>query len=192
VESSDDAIIGTRRDGTILTWNEGASRMYGYSASEATGRSVLFLVPPSSPEDPMENYRRILAGQTMERQESIRVRKDGKSIPVSFTRSPVKDGEGRIIGVSTIERDITLERQEEDERLFLIQDLSRALANVNTLRGLLPICGACKKIRDDQGYWTQLESYIASHTQAEFTHGICPECQSEVLAAFDASIISKS
>jgi PAS domain S-box-containing protein len=191
VRNSDDAIIGTNREGSILTWNEGATRMYGYTAEEATGRSVLFLVPPSSTEDPMENYRRILAGQTVERQESVRLRKDGKSIPVSLSRSPVKDNQGKIIGISAIERDITFERQEDDERLFLIQDLSRALANVKTLRGLLPICATCKKIRDDQGYWTKLESYISDHTQAEFTHGICPECQSQVQAELDTTIISK-
>jgi len=191
VKHSDDAIIGTDREGRILSWNEGASRIYGYSQAEALGRSVLFLVPPSSSEDPMENYRRILAGRTVEPQESVRLRKDGKTIPVSLTRSPVRDSEERIIGIAAIERDITRERREQDERLFLIQDLSRALSNVKTLRGLLPICATCKKIRDDQGYWTKLESYISDHTQAAFTHGICPECQSQAQAEFANSIQGK-
>ena len=58
----------------------------------------------------------------------------------------------------------------------LIGELTEALGNIKTLRGLLPICASCKKIRDDRGYWQKVESYISEHTQAEFTHGICPEC----------------
>ncbi len=56
------------------------------------------------------------------------------------------------------------------------EQLQQALSEIKTLSGLLPICASCKKIRDDNGYWNQIESYIAKHTDAEFTHGICPEC----------------
>ncbi len=66
--------------------------------------------------------------------------------------------------------------QAEQEREQLIAELQAALAQVKLLSGLLPICAACKKIRDDQGYWNQLEVYIAEHSQAEFTHSICPDC----------------
>jgi DNA-binding NtrC family response regulator len=64
----------------------------------------------------------------------------------------------------------------------LIAQLEEALANVKTLSGLLPICSACKKIRDDQGYWSQVESYIQKHTDARFTHSVCPECAKKYLA----------
>jgi hypothetical protein len=122
------------------------------------------------------------------RYETFHLRKDGQIIPVFVTRSPIKDAQGKIIGVSAIEHDITKRKQEEQERLFLIQELSRALASVKTLRGLLPICGSCKKIRDDRGYWNQLESYICEHTQAEFTHGICPECQAQIESELETQI----
>jgi PAS domain S-box-containing protein len=191
VESSEDAIIGTDLAGAILTWNDGAARMYGYSAAEAKGRSILFFIPPSSLENPIANYKKLLAGMAVDRQDSTRRCKNGKTLPVSLTRSAIKDSQGRIIGISTIERDITRRRQEEEERLFLIQELSRSLANVKTLRGLLPICATCKKIRDDQGYWNKLESYIAEHTLAEFTHGICPECQSHPQAELDTELVDK-
>jgi len=59
----------------------------------------------------------------------------------------------------------------------LIQKLQEALANIKTLRGLLPICASCKKIRDDNGYWHQIETYIRVHSEADFSHGICPECK---------------
>lgn len=68
-------------------------------------------------------------------------------------------------------------RQAEAEREQLIADLRTALANVKTLSGLIPICSGCKKIRDDGGYWNQLESYLHQHSNADFTHGFCPECQ---------------
>ena len=61
----------------------------------------------------------------------------------------------------------------------MILELENALAKVRTLTGLLPICAWCKKIRDDKGYWNQLETYIGKHSDADFTHGICPGCQNE-------------
>jgi len=67
-------------------------------------------------------------------------------------------------------------KQEETEREHLITELQKALAEVKTLSGLLPICSGCKKIRDDHGYWNRIESFISEHSDAEFSHGICPEC----------------
>jgi CheY-like chemotaxis protein len=64
----------------------------------------------------------------------------------------------------------------EHEKNHLILKLEEALTRINTLSGLLPICSACKKIRDDKGYWNQIESYIMEHSEAEFTHSLCPEC----------------
>ena len=191
VESSEDAIIGTNLEGAIMSWNKGATLMYGYAAEEANGRSISMLIPQSSPEDPMANYTRILEGKPLDRQEGVRLCKDGTTIPVSFARSPIKDSQGGIIGISAVERDISLQRQEQGERLLLIQELSRSLANVKTLRGLLPICATCKRIRDDQGYWNQLESYIAEHTMAEFTHGMCPECQSHLHSEIETQLAGK-
>jgi YesN/AraC family two-component response regulator len=67
-------------------------------------------------------------------------------------------------------------RKKNEERERLIAELQDALARIKTLRGLIPICASCKKIRDDKGYWNQLEMYIREHSDAEFTHGICPDC----------------
>lgn len=70
----------------------------------------------------------------------------------------------------------TVARQYSDEREKLIAELNAALAKVKLLSGFLPICASCKKIRDDKGYWQQIESYIKEHSEAEFSHGICPDC----------------
>ncbi len=69
----------------------------------------------------------------------------------------------------------------EDERNLLVQRLQDALEHVRTLSGMLPICSYCKKIRDDKGYWNQLEAYLIEHTNTEFTHGICPDCAAKVM-----------
>ncbi len=67
-------------------------------------------------------------------------------------------------------------KQADKEKSVVIAELQKALKKVKTLSGFLPICASCKKIRDDQGYWNQIEAYISEHSEAEFSHGICPEC----------------
>jgi len=71
---------------------------------------------------------------------------------------------------------VTERKKSEAERENLILELQNALLEVKTLSGLLPICSSCKKIRDDHGYWIQVETYISKHSEATFTHGLCPEC----------------
>ncbi len=78
--------------------------------------------------------------------------------------------------LSNAQKEIDRREKAEAERDRVIQDLKKALSEVKTLRGFLPICSICKNIRDDQGYWNQIESYIKNHSEAEFSHGICPAC----------------
>ncbi|MBN1621679.1 MAG: response regulator [Endomicrobiales bacterium] len=77
-------------------------------------------------------------------------------------------------------RDITERKRAEEEKTKLIKELKDALVKIKTLSGLVPICAVCKKIRDDKGFWNQLESYIQDHSSAEFSHGICPDCQKKL------------
>jgi PAS domain S-box-containing protein len=184
IESSDDAIIGKNLDGEITSWNRGAERIYGYSAQEILGKSISIVVPDDRRNELTEVYQKIGQGQTIEHYESGRRRKDGQEIYVSQTISPIKDAEGNIVGISTISRDITRRKLAEMERDKLIVELRAALAQVKTLTGLLPICAHCKKIRDDQGYWQQIEAYIRDHSEAEFSHGICPDCLKKHYSSF--------
>lgn len=79
-----------------------------------------------------------------------------------------------------LESEITDRIKAEEERERLISELQEALSKVKTLSGLLPICSSCKKIRDDKGYWNQIESYIKRHSEADFTHSICPDCTAKL------------
>jgi two-component system cell cycle sensor histidine kinase/response regulator CckA len=176
VESSDDAIYGKNLDSIIVSWNPAAERIYGYRAEEIVGRSIAILFPTKHRDELLAIMARIRRGDAVGFYETERVRKDGKVIPVSETISPIKDGDGKTIGASVIAHDITRQKQAEEERLELIKKLSDALSHVKLLTGLLPICASCKRIRDDQGYWQQVETYIRMHSEATFTHSICPEC----------------
>jgi PAS domain S-box-containing protein len=100
----------------------------------------------------------------------------GRLIWVRSIGEAVRDAEGKIIRIQGAFQDITARKQVEAEREKLINELQHALAEVRTLREILPICSYCKKVRDDQNYWSKIESYISEHTSTKFSHGICPEC----------------
>jgi PAS domain S-box-containing protein len=117
VESSDDAIIGKDLDGTILSWNHGAERMYGYFASEVVGRSIALLVPPNNEDELPGLLKRLKHGEEIDQFETVRQRKDGVEIDVSMKVSAIRDVGGAMVGASTIARDITqLKAQESLER----------------------------------------------------------------------------
>jgi PAS domain S-box-containing protein len=97
-----------------------------------------------------------------------------------------RDQDGRPLQLVGTQRDLTLEREIEIENHHLIEKLGEALDKVNLLNGLLPICANCKKIRDDKGYWTQIENYIRDHSEAEFSHSICPDCIREMYPEYRA------
>jgi len=113
VEFSDDAIISKDLDGIIQTWNTGAVQVYGYSAGEAIGRSIAFLLPPGRVIEEQEILSRMRQGERVQHFETTRLRKDGKLIHVSLTLSPIRDLSGEVIGVSHVARDITERRNLE-------------------------------------------------------------------------------
>ena len=113
VQSSDDAIIGKTLDGVITTWNGGAERLYGYSALEVIGRPIGLIIPPELDGELPGILERLRRGERINHYDAVRVTKDGRRIDVSQTVSPTLDAEGRIIGVSSIARDITHRKQAE-------------------------------------------------------------------------------
>jgi PAS domain S-box-containing protein len=104
---------------------------------------------------------------------------------ISMRTAPIFGQDGKVSNGVGIVEDVTERTQAEEEKGKLIFELQNALTRVKQLSGLLPICASCKKIRDDKGYWNQLEVYIRDHSEAEFTHGICPECQEITLKDLD-------
>jgi PAS domain S-box-containing protein len=291
VDASDDAIIGKTIDGTIISWNKGAEKIYGYKAEEIVGQSISVLMPPDQPDEFPKIMARLGRGEHIEKYETKRIHKDGHLIDISVTISPVKGRDGTVVGASVVARDITFEKRaaealrlsEERFRVALksasvmvfsqdlqlrytwisapvlglaredylgrtdaevfpgedgasltaikrevlrtgieshaevtvtlkgamhhfdllveplrdsggqfvgllcsaiditslkeaIGRLQQALDEVQLLKGLLPICASCKRIKDEHEIWQVLESYIQTHSAAKFSHGICPEC----------------
>jgi PAS domain S-box-containing protein len=290
VDASHDAIIGKTLDGIIVSWNNGADKIYGYKAEEVLGGPITVLIPPSHPNEFPEIMMRLRRGEYIENFETKRIHKDGHVIDVSVTISPVKCKNGTVVGASVVARDITEQKQtqnalrqseerfrvalknapvvvfsqdlqlrytwinspylfprenflgrtdaevfggEDGARLMAIKEqvlrtereshtevtvsvngvthyfdlvveplldpsgkllgllcsaiettflketiirLQNALNEVQVLEGLLPICANCKRIRDQRGTWQVLEVFLQAHSEAKFSHGICPDC----------------
>ncbi|MEP6685337.1 MAG: PAS domain S-box protein [Verrucomicrobiota bacterium] len=116
VNSSDDAIVGKDLNGIVTSWNSGAERMFGYSASEMIGTSIMRLIPPDHQAEEQEILARIRRGDRATSIETVRVRKDGRLIDVSIVVSPIRDSAGNVIGASKVARDIS-ERKRAEENL---------------------------------------------------------------------------
>jgi PAS domain S-box-containing protein len=113
VEHSNDAIISKTLDGIILNWNSAAERIYGYSAEEVIGRPISILVPPGRFDEISQILEKIKQGERVDHYETVRVRKDGRQVPVSLTISPIKDRSGNLIAASTIAYDIAHRKRAE-------------------------------------------------------------------------------
>jgi two-component system CheB/CheR fusion protein len=129
VESSDDAIISKDLEGIVTSWNHGAERLFGYTAEEAIGKSILMLVPPERSKEEVEIIERVRLGEHIEHYETVRQHKDGRGVWVSLTVSPLRDAQGRIVGASKIARDMTERRRADEHRKTLIDELNHRVKN---------------------------------------------------------------
>jgi len=127
VDSSDSAIVGKDLQGVVTSWNRAAERLFGYTAGEMIGRSILRVIPPDRRDEETRILDRIGRGQTIEPFETIRRRKDGSDVPVSLTISPIIDTHGRVIGASKIGRDISEQKRVERASFEYREELRHAL-----------------------------------------------------------------
>jgi len=182
IESSEDAIYAKDLDSTITSWNPAAERIYGYRAKEIIGRSITVLFPGNQRDELLGTMAQVRRGDFVGSYDTERQRKDGRIISVHMTSSPIRNTGGKIIGASVITRDISKQKQDDQDCLNLIADLTRALGQTRLPGGLLPICSSCKRIRENQNGWLPIETYLANTSDATITHGICPECSDKFSA----------
>ena len=131
VESSDDAIISKDLNGIVMTWNDAAERIFGYTAAEMIGRSIRTIIPDDRQGEEDATLATIRRGDKVDHFQTIRRRKNGELLPISLTVSPIRDDDGRIIGASKIARDITIIKQAEAERFRLLEDTANITETLN-------------------------------------------------------------
>jgi PAS domain S-box-containing protein len=184
INNMPDYVYVKNTEGQFIIGNMAIVKQMKYSAeSELLGKTDFDLFPRELAENYLDIEQKILqSGKGIYEYEGPTVdeSKEDKDRWVSTTKIPFQDDQGKIIGTVGIGRDITTRKKAETEREQLIAELQEALADVKLLSGLVPICANCKKIRDDQGYWTQIESYIQDRSDAKFSHSICPDCAAKL------------
>jgi len=129
VVSSDDAIVSKTLDGTITSWNGGATRIFGYESSEMVGQSILRIIPPELHGEESEILARLKRGERIDHYETVRVAKDGRRIDISLTVSPLRDPSGNVVGASKVGRDITERKRAEKLQRILTDELSHRVKN---------------------------------------------------------------
>jgi PAS domain S-box-containing protein len=133
VEFSDDAILTKDLNGTIITWNKGAEHLFGYTPEEAIGQPVQMLIPPDLQDEEPQILGRIRRGERIEHYETVRRRKDGSTVDISLSVSPIRSRDGRIIGASKIARDISDRRLVEERQRLLLREMNHRVKNLFTL-----------------------------------------------------------
>ncbi len=177
--SSPYAITLTRvPDGRILEANDGFMNMTGFQYPEVIGKTTLDLDLWAKEEDRAVALDELSKSNKIHGEEFQFRKKSGELMTGLFSAEVIMLNNQKC-ALSSI-NDITKRKLAEEERVRLIRELQESLAKVRTLSGMLPICSSCKKIRDDKGYWTQIEAYIRDHSEAEFSHGICPDCMKKL------------
>jgi len=182
-ENSLDVIWAADPDGRFTYVSPSVISQRGFTPEELVGNLIFARQTPGQDPNPiqslMERARQSVPGSQPFEEEPIEIdllRKNGQTFRAEIRLRLLWDEHQKLQGIRGVTRDITERARMEAERDNLIRQLRLALAEVKNLEGMLPICGNCKKIRDDRGYWNHLESYISAHTDATFTHGVCPDC----------------
>lgn len=159
-------------DGRFMHVNPKWEALLGYPLAKIRGVHRLNFVHPEDHEQTIAAERRLLSGESLRGFENRYRCRNGEIKWLCWDSVPDMDRRE----VVSIVREVTREKQDQADREYLIRLFKRALREMKVLGGLLPVCSNCKKIRDDRNRWHAMESYIEEHTEASFTHGVCPEC----------------
>lgn len=187
LEAAPDAMIICGRDGRIAFANAQAEKLFGWGPVELLGQSLAVLMPERLRERHavfVERFFEFPAQRPMGAPglDLIGLRRDGAEFPVEISLNTLRTDDG-LMAICAI-RDISVRKQTEAAQEATNRELQAALWLVKKLTGVLPICSYCKKVRDEHGEWTEIELFIRRHSEAEFSHGVCPECAQENFPEF--------
>jgi PAS domain S-box-containing protein len=190
-EQTGQLVYDFQSDAGILHWAGAVEEVTGYAPEEIQNITISDWQKHIHPDDFASVVFAIADAKNFSKQYLIEYRlqcKDGTYIYVEDRGVFLKDESGTAMRMLGAIANITDRKTASLERESLISSLQSALADVKTLSGLVPICSNCKKIRDDRGYWTQLEAYIQEHSAAKFSHGVCPDCMSKLYPGLAAKV----
>ena len=181
-DATGDGLIVSDEQGVIVKCNQSLSEMFACQEKDLLGKHLLnFIADDSSPQETPDAIRILMSLGSVKDFQTRCTTCDQRAIDVEMNMVLMRDHTDSVTGTVSAIRDISQRKEQERQREKLIKELQDAMAKVQQLEGLLPICSWCKKVRDDKGYWQQIEAYISLHTKAGITHGICPECAKKVL-----------
>ncbi len=179
VEDQTELICRFDARGTLSFANEAFGRFFDTSAENAIGKNFFDFMPAEDREAVKADIAVLSQRQSNSTFETQSTQDDGRIRWLSWTGRALFSDQGVFKEIQAVGQEITGRKQAEQEREQVINELTQALAEIKQLSGLLPICSHCKKIRDDRGYWHQVESYIEKSSEAFFSHSICPDCARE-------------
>ncbi len=184
VEKARIGILIDDPEGRFVYFNDTFAAMFGYSRGELATMRNLDLVHPEDRDLVARQHEARVSGRVPSAHYEFRgLRKDGTTVYLEVAAVELREGD-RVVGTRSYVWDVTERTLALQERERLIRELQDALAKVKTLSGLLPICANCKRVRNDEGYWQRVETFIRERSDIEFTHGICPECLRKLYPAY--------
>ena len=176
-------------DFKILKANRAVCEMLGYAEADLPGHNIKEITHLQDRETGINLLIQLLHGEVpLYQLEKRYIKKDGETLWVNLTVTAIRGQKGEVLYALGMVENISRRKLAEQERERLVRDLQQALDKIKTLRGLLPMCAWCKKVRNDKGYWQKVETYVQEHSDASFTHGICPECLNKVDPATAAEV----
>jgi len=183
INSAVGGMIITDLEGFIRFANPSFCKMFEYLSTEVLGKNAAELFSAKEVRK-FSDVITIIDISRNDTEEFMVESKDGQNFAVEVSASNVTSASGQVVGRMASFVNITQRKAIEAEREKLIKKLQNALDRIKVLRGIIPICASCKKIRDDKGYWNQIEQYIEAHSEADFSHGICPDCAKKLYPEF--------
>lgn len=175
IEATPDAVFIKDKQGRYIFVNPPAARIFGKSAEDIIGNTASDLFPPDVAQAMTDSDNTVLSSASTVTYEKLYTAPDPPK-QMLVTKGPMYDSKGEIDAIFALARDITDLKHLQEAISDKVVKLEAALSTVRLLEGIIPICSYCKKIRDDEKSWHQMENYISSHSEAKFSHGICPEC----------------
>ena len=173
--------------GNIIFVNRLVKKMFNYRKEELIGQPIEVLIPERFRKEHVSQrtgFIKVPSGRKMGKGRHLFAKKkDGREFPVEVGLGYSHNQNSMLVSAVII--DISRQLEVERQREKLIAELKEALTKVKKLSGLLPICAGCKNIKDDTGYWTRIEAYIHDHSEAEFSHGLCPDCAKKLYPELD-------